>query len=61
MAPLLSSATSCPQPVFKKLNALANKQWEARGFGSVGVGGVSRRKCFGDLIRFPPNPNPNIR
>ena len=30
MAPLLSSATSIPQPVFKKLNALANKQWETR-------------------------------
>jgi len=26
MAPLLSSATSIPQAVFKKLNALANKQ-----------------------------------
>lgn len=29
MAPLLSSATSIPQVVFKKLNALANTQWEA--------------------------------
>jgi hypothetical protein len=31
MAPLLSSATSIPQGVFKKLNTLANKQWEASG------------------------------
>lgn len=29
MAPILSSASSCPQTVFKKINALANKQWEA--------------------------------